>query len=165
MGETNLRRDQKKGQIIIFIILLILGLIVISGLISFFSGRNRSAPTIKEAYWLVGDQRASTVNVGEEAKAHIVIEPVEQYTGSIAVKIRKDIRLWPDTDFTISTIPVVIAGGDQETIDITFAPDEATHGTVTGLRGYFLEVEFKASGTTWTMENSYPPRLTVVVGD
>jgi len=165
MGETSLRRDQKKGQIIIFIILLILGLIIISGLISFFSGRNRPAPTIKEAYWLIGGQRTSTGNVGEEVKAHIVIETAEQYAGSIVVKVRKDVRLWSDADFTVSTIPVVIAGGDQETVDITFAPDEATHGTVTGLRGYFLEVEFKASSTTWTMENSYPPRLTVVVGD
>jgi hypothetical protein len=162
MGEISLRRHQTKGQIIIiFIILIILGLIVISGLISIFSGRDRSAPIIREAYWLVDGQKASTCNVGEEVKAHIVIEPVEQYAGSIVVKIRKDVRLWPDADFAVSTIPVVIAGGDQEVIDITFTPDEATHGGLTGLRGYFIEIEFKATRTTWTMENSYPPRLTV----
>jgi hypothetical protein len=160
-----LRRHQAKGQIIIFIILLILGLIIISGLISFFSGRNRHGPTIKEAYWLVDGQETSTGNIGEEVKAHIVIETAEQYEGSIVVRIRKDVRLWPDVDFAVSTIPVIIAGGHQETVNIAFTPDEATHGWLIGLRGYFLEVEFKATGTTWTMENSYPPRLTIVVGD
>jgi hypothetical protein len=76
------------------------------------------------------------------------------------VKIRKDARLWFDSDFAVDTIPVDLAGGDEKTIELSFTPDEVSHGTITGLRGYFIEIEFRATGTTWTMENSYPPRLT-----
>ena len=162
MGEISLRRRQaSKGQILIIILLVLFGLVVISGLISIFSGRDRAAPTIKEAYWVVDGQKASTSSLGEEVEAHVVIQAVEQYSGSIVVKIRKDIRLWFDSDFTVVTTPVNLAGGDEKTIEIAFTPDEASHGNVTGLRGYFIEIEFKTTRTTWKMENSYPPRLTV----
>jgi len=155
------RRQTSKGQILIIILLILFGLVVVSGLISIFSGRDRAAPIVKEAYWVVDGQKASTSSLGEEVEAHIVIQAVEQYADSIIVKIRKDIRLWFDSDFTVITTPVNLAGGDEKTVEIAFTPDEASHGSVTGLRGYFIEIEFKATRTTWKMENSYPPRLTV----
>jgi hypothetical protein len=162
MGEIGLRKRQaSKGQILILILLILFGLIVISGLISIFSGRDRGAPIVKEAYWLVHGEKTSTSSLGQEVEAHLVIQAVEQYSGSIVVKIRKDVRLWFDSDFTVTTTPVNLAGGDEKTVEIAFTPDEATHGNVTGLRGYFIEIEFKATGTTWKMENSYPPRLAV----
>jgi hypothetical protein len=155
------RRYASKGQILAIILLLILGFIVISGLISFFFGRDASAPVVKEAYWLVNGDRASTSSLGQEVEAHIVVQAIEQHVGSIVVKIRKDARLWFDSDFAVDTIPVDLAGGDEKTIDLSFTPDETSHGSITGLRGYFIEIEFRATRTTWTMENSYPPRLTV----
>jgi hypothetical protein len=162
MGEISLRKRQaSKGQILVLILLVIFGLIVVSGLISIFSGRDRGAPIVKEAYWLVDGERASTSSLGQEIEAHLVIEAVEQYSGSIVVKVRKDVRLWFDSDFAVSTTPVDLAGGDERVLEIAFTPDEASHGNVTGLRGYFIEVEFKATGTTWEMDDSYPPRLTV----
>jgi hypothetical protein len=155
------KRQASKGQILILILLILFGLVVVSGLISIFSGRDRGAPIVKEAYWLVDGEKASTSSLGQEVEAQVVIQAVEQYSGSIVVKIRKDVRLWFDGDFTVATTPVNIAGGDEKTLEIAFTPDEATHGTVTGLRGYFIEVEFKATRTSWEMEDSYPPRLTV----
>ena len=157
-----MRRCQaSKGQILVLILLVIFGLIVVSSLISIFSGRDRGAPIVKEAYWLVDGEKASTCSLGQEVQAHLVIQAVEQYSGSIVVKIRKDVRLWFDSDFAVATIPVNLAGGNEKTLEIAFTPDEASHGTVTGLRGYFIEIEFKATRTTWEMEDSYPPRLTV----
>ena len=155
------RRRASKGQILAIILLLILGFIVISGLISIFSGRNGSAPIVKEAYWQIDGQKVSTSSLGQEVEAHVVVQATEQYVGSIVVKIRKDARLWFDSDFKVDTIPVDLAGGDEKSIELSFTPDETSHGTVTGLRGYFIEVEFRATRTTYTMENSYPPRLTV----
>lgn len=155
------RRRGSKGQILAIILLLILGFIIISGLISFFSGRNGSAPIVKEAYWQVDGQKVSTSSLSQEVEAHVVVEATEQYVGSIVVKVRKDARLWFDSDFKVDTIPVDLAGGDEKSIELSFTPDETSHGTVTGLRGYFIEVEFRATRTTYTMENSYPPRLTV----
>ena len=155
------RRQASKGQILVLILLILFGLIVVSGLISIFSGRDRGAPIVREAYWLVDGEKASTSSLGQEVEAHLVIEAVEQYSGSIVVKIRKDVRLWFDSDFAVATTPVNFAGGDEKTIEIAFTPDEASHGNVTGLRGYFIEIEFKATGTTWKMDDSYPPRLAV----
>lgn len=155
------RRQASKGQILAIVLLLILGFIIISGLISIFSGRNGSAPVVKEAYWQIDGQKASTSSLGQEVEAHVVVQATEQYVGSIVVKIRKDARLWFDSDFKVDTIPVDLAGGDEKSMELSFTPDETSHGTVTGLRGYFIEVEFRATRTTWTMENSYPPRLTV----
>jgi hypothetical protein len=154
-------RHASKGQILAIILLLILGFIIISGLISFFSGRNGSAPVVKEAYWQIDGQKASTSSLGQEVEAHVVVQATEQYVGSIVVKIRKDARLWFDSDFKVDTIPVDLAGGDEKAMELSFTPDETSHGTITGLRGYFIEIEFRATRTTWTMENSYPPRLTV----
>ncbi len=155
------RRRASKGQILIIILIMIIGFIVISGLISFFSGRDASAPVVKEAYWLVNGDRASTSSLGQEVEARIVVQATEQYVGSIVVKIRKDARLWFDSDFKVDTIPVELAGGAEKSMELAFTPDEISHGTITGLRGYFIEIEFRATRTTWTMENSYPPRLTV----
>jgi hypothetical protein len=155
------RRRASKGQILAIILLLILGFIVISGLISFFLGRDGSAPIVKEAYWQIDGQKVSTSSLGEEVEAHVVVQAAEQYVGSIVVKIRKDARLWFDSDFKVDTIPVDLAGGDEKTIELAFTPDETSHGSITGLRGYFIEIEFRATRTTWTMENSYPPRLAV----
>jgi len=155
------RRYSYKGQILAIIILLILGFIVVSGLVSFFFGRDESAPVVREAYWIVDGGRASTSSLGHEVEAHIVVQATEQYVGSIVVKIRKDARLWFDSDFAVDTIPVDLAGGDEKMIELSFTPDETSHGAITGLRGYFVEIEFRATRTTWTMENSYPPRLTV----
>lgn len=150
-----------KGQTLIFILLVLLGLIVVFALISSYIVRVRAAPKVKEAVWLVDGQRVSTANLGEEVEAHVVIQATEEYEGSIVVKIRKDIKMWFDSDFAISTLPINLAEGDEKTIEILFTPDEASRGGLTGLRGYFIEIEFKATRTTWTMENSYPPRLTV----
>jgi hypothetical protein len=155
------RRRAYKGQILAIILLLILGFIIISGLISFFSGRNASAPVVKEAYWRIDGQRVSTSSLGQEVEAHVIVEATEQYVGSIVVKVRKDARMWFDSDFKVDTIPADLAGGDEKSIELSFTPDETSHGTITGLRGYFIEVEFRATRTTYTMENSYPPRLTV----
>lgn len=155
------RSYASKGQVFIFILLVLLVLIVISALISSYTARVGAAPSIKEAVWLVGGQRVSTANLGEEVEAHVVIQATEEYEGSILVKIRKDVKVWFDSDFAISTLPLNLEGGDEKTIEIFFTPDEAGCGGFAGLRGYFIEIEFKATRTTWEMENSYPPRLTI----
>jgi len=142
-------------------IIVLVGLFLVFGLLSALSGRGRATPLVKEASWLVNEQEVSTANKGEEVEAHVVIEATEQYVGSIVVRVKKDVSLWFDSDFQVSTIPVDLVGGEEKTIRIEFTPDEASGGGLGGLRGYFIEVEFQATRTTWGMENSYPPRLRV----
>jgi len=151
-------RQTSKGQVLILILLALLGLVLIFGLLSAFSVRVRAAPIVQEAFWRVDDQKVSTTKLGESVGAHVVVQATEEYVGSIVVKIRKDIRFWPDSDYQTSTVPVNLKGGEEKEITLIFTPDEVSGGS---LRGYFLEIEFRATRTTWTMENSYPPRLRV----
>jgi len=152
------RRQTVKGQILIFILLVLLGLVLISVFLSTVSVRVRAAPIVKEAVWTVDRSVVSTARVGEKVEARMVVEAVEEYVGSIVVRIKKDVRLWWDSDYHVQTIPVNLAGSEQKEIEIAFTPDQASTGS---LRGYFIEIEFQATRTTWTMENSYPPRLIV----
>jgi len=159
------KRNATKGQILILIIIVIIGIILIVGLSSLLSNRRRNAPVVQDAFWEIGDQTVTTTRVGQEVEAHIVVRASEEYVGSIVVKIKKDINLWPDSDYHIQTFPVNIRGGETEDLTVSFMPDQASSGGFRGLKGYFIEVDFQASGTTWTMENTYPPRLTVTTRD
>ncbi len=151
-----------KGQILVLVLLVLIGLVVIFALFSSFSGRVRAAPIVKEAVWTVGGSVVTRASVGDKVEAHVEVQTVEEYVGSVVVKIRKDIRWWPDADYHVSTIPVNLAGGEEKEIEITLTPDEASSGSLFKLQGYFIEIEFQATRTTWTMENTYPPRLTVI---
>ena len=156
------RNSTVKGQILIIILLLILGIWLLFGLVSRFSIRLRATPIVQEAYWAVGDQDVSISKLGEDVEATIKIEATEHYVGSIVVKVKKDIRFWLDSDYHITTIPLDLGGGEERMMKIGFSPDEVTRGS---LRGYFVEIEFQSTRTTWTMENSYPPRLKIVGND
>ncbi len=155
------RRQTRSGQIFLFIIILLIGALIIFGLLSALSGRGRTSPTVKEVVWLVDDQEVTTTTLGNEVQARITIVASEQYVGSIVVRIKKDVQMWFDKDFTVSTIPVNLAGGDQETLRVNFKPDQASSSGLGSLRGYFVEIEFQATRSTWDMESTYPPRLKV----
>jgi hypothetical protein len=156
------RRNALKGQILILIILVVIGLILIFAVSSLLSSRRRNAPVVQDAFWRVGDQTVTTARVGQDAEAHVVVRATEEYVGSIVVKIRKDVHLWSDSDYHMQTFPVNIRGGESEDLTVSFTPDQASVEGFRGLNGYFIQVDFQATGTTWTMENTYPPRLTVV---
>jgi hypothetical protein len=111
-------------------------------------------------FWRVGSANITEAVVGQQVEAHAVIEASQEYAGSVVVKIRKDIAFWPDHDYSTKTTPVDLRGDQTIELDLVFSPDQASGGS---LRGYFVEIDFLASGANWAMENSYPPRLTVDV--
>lgn len=113
---------------------------------------------MREVVWRVNNQEVTSATLGEKVEAVIIVEATEEHVGSIVVKVRKDIRWWPDSDLHVSTFPVNLKGGEQKEMNVTFTPDEASSGS---MRGYFVEIEFRATRTTWTMQNTYPPRLRV----
>jgi len=151
----------RKGQAFILILLVLLGIIVIFALLSTRSARVRSTPVVQEVFWRVGGQKVTTASVGDEVEAHVVVKATEEYVGSIVVKIRKDVSFWPDSDYNTKTVPVNLKGSQETALELAFVPDEASGGSLRSLRGYFVEVDFTASGTSWVMESSYPPRLKV----
>jgi len=153
-----MRERTRKGHAFIFIMLVLLGIVVLSALLFARSARVESAPTVVEVFWRADGRRVTTAGVGDEVEAHVIIKATGKYEGSIVVKIRKDISLWFDSDHSITTVPANLRGGQEIELELMFVPDEASGGS---LRGYFVEVEFSATHTSWVMESSYPPRLNV----
>lgn len=86
----------------------------------------------------------------------MVIRATEEYVGSVVVKVRKDVVLWFDSDYHVLTVPVNLTGGQEKDMEVTFIPDKSSGGRI---RGYFIEIDFEATGTKLVMENSYPPKL------
>ena len=132
------RRNSLKGQILILVIIVIIGIILIVGISSLLSNRTRNAPVVQDALWQVDGQALTSARVGQEITAHVEVKANEEYVGSIVVKIRKDISFWPDSDYHIQTIPVNIRGGETEDLTVSFIPDQASGGGFRGLKGYFI---------------------------
>ena len=109
-----------------------------------------------DVYWTVNDEVVTSCVIGEEVKAHVVVKAVNgPVSGTITIKIRKDIAYAPDTNFKVKSFDVFLGRDESKEYIVTFKPDEASTGN---LRGYFVEIEGDLS---WTMESSYPPRLKV----
>jgi len=136
--------------------LLLAGTIAAFALLSARPVKVRYAPTVQEAFWEVDGQRVTTASVGITVNAHVMIKAVDEYVGSVVVKIRKDFAFWFDSDYQVLTVPVNLAGGQEKEIELVFVPDKPSQGR---LRGYFIEIDFAITKTKWVTENSYPPRL------
>jgi hypothetical protein len=150
-----------RGQILVFIVIILIFAFVVFALLSpNFSGR-KSAPAVLEAYWRVDGQRVTSASVGDSVEAVVTVRASEQYVGSVILKVRKDVSWWFDKDYSVATVPLDLRGGVERDLTLEFVPDEASVGRVGSLKGYFIEVEFSAVGASWTMDSAYPPRLEV----
>ena len=150
----------RRGQVFIIIIVIILILLVVFIILPMLEARNRPTPLVQQVFWQANNRNITNVNLGEEVDLHVVVKATEQYTGSVVVKVRKDITGWFDSDYTVKTFPLNLVGDQTIELELTFSPDEATQGR---FRGYFVEIQFSATNTKWVMDDSYPPRLEVLV--
>jgi hypothetical protein len=139
-------------------LIVLLAIIVIFVAVSVQSTRVASTPTVQGVFWKVNGEEVTTARVGDEVEAHVLIKATHEYVGSITMKVRKDVPFWFDTDYSTKTVPVSLAADEVVELELQFVPDQASGGR---LRGYFIEVSFLATHTSWTLENSYPPRLSV----
>jgi len=152
-----LTKRSTRGQLLLIVVVLLLAIIAFTLLAAQFMV-TKPSPIVEEASWKVNGSKVTSVTLGSSVEARVVVKAVAEYEGSIVVKVRKDIALWPDSDYAVSPMPLSLTDGQRFEIKLDFIPDEASGGS---LRGYFIEVEFSATKATWTMENSYPPRLKV----
>ena len=150
----------RRGQVFIVVIVIIIILIALFVILPMLEARNRPAPLVQQVFWQANNQNVTNVYLGEEVDLHAVVKAREQYTGSVVVKVRKDTAFWFDSDYTVKTFPTNLVGDQTIELELTFSPDEATQGR---FRGYFVEIQFSATNTKWMMDDSYPPRLEVLV--
>lgn len=152
-----LGRRSTRGQLFLVVVVVLLIIITFTFIAALFMPTQPS-PVVEETSWRVNGLKVTSVIEGSRVEALIIVRAAVEYEGSIVVKVRKDIAFWFDKDYAISTTPVRLTNGQRMEIKLNFVPDQASGWS---LRGYFIEVEFSATKTTWTMENSYPPRLRV----
>jgi len=150
--------DGKRGQILIVIVIILVIVVALIIFLPMLVGPHTSNPTVQETLWKIDGRNVTSCFVGDSVGAHVVIRASDQYIGSVEVKIRKDMSFWFDSDYATQTFPVNLPGCQTTEFVVTFSPDEASAGS---LRGYFVEVDFLATGSNWVMQGSYPPRLTV----
>lgn len=81
---------------------------------------------------------------------------VEQQRCTVRVRIRKDIRVLPDEDYEVKTFDINVDTENTVTLRDSFVPDQASGFA---LKGYFIQVDFITWDDSWTIEDSYPPRL------
>ena len=118
--------------------------------------RGAGSIEVVDAYWIVNGIRTYTCTLGDEVEAHVIIRAVGgSVSGTITLKVRKDISLAPDVDFAARDFVFSLNEGEFQELVLKFTPNEVSSSK---LRGYFIELEGLAS---WTMPNTYPPRLTV----
>uniref|UniRef100_A0A7C3SMU8 Late embryogenesis abundant protein LEA-2 subgroup domain-containing protein n=1 Tax=Thermofilum pendens TaxID=2269 RepID=A0A7C3SMU8_THEPE len=111
---------------------------------------------VVNAYWIVSGQPVSSCKVGDTVDARVVLRaeggPAQ---GTVTVRVRKDYALLPDRDVKVESYHINLGKGESVELSVTFQPDEPSGDL---MRGYFIELEGIVS---WTMANSYPPRLRV----
>lgn len=154
-----MRASAQAGRVFVVVLLVLLAAVGVIVFVLIRSSQVRSSPVVQEVFWRVDGRNSTTANIGDEVEAHVVVKTEEEYVGSMVVKLRKDVSFWSDSDYSTKTVPVDLKGGEATELELVFAPDEASGGS---LRGYFVEVDFTLTHTNWVMENSYPPRLRVL---
>jgi hypothetical protein len=151
--------QDRRGFGFIPVLVILLAVVIIPAFLVTESSRIQATPAIQGVFWRVANHNSTTSSVGEEVEAHVIVLVKEEYAGSITLKIRKDVSFWLDSDYATKTFPVNLEGGQTNELELAFTPGQPSAGRI---RGYFIEVDFLATHTRWTMENSYPPRLTVL---
>lgn len=157
--QSKMRSRAKTGQVFIVIVIIILVIVALFVLLPIFEAGRGSGPVVQQVFWQTNGQNVTRVYLGEEVGLRAVVTTAEEYTGSVVIKVRKDVAFWFDSDYVLKTFPLDLPGGKAAELNLTFSPDEASRG---GNRGYFIEIDFTATGTDWVMDNSFPPRLEVL---
>jgi len=116
-------------------------------------------PSLQNVWWTVNDQGVTEAHQGQTVMGHVQIKAVGgTVEGTVTIRIRKDITLLPDEDYKVQSFHLDLSEGQVIDLTVSFS---ASQKSELSFRGYFVQVDFDSWGTTWTMDNSYPPRLKV----
>jgi len=116
-------------------------------------------PSVVSAWWTTSAGTVTEVKNGETVQAHVCIRALGgDLQGAITIRVRKDLVSLLDEDYEIQTYTLSLKENEQTELTVVFIASEVTSPF---FRGYFIQVDFVTWGISWTMENSYPPRLKV----
>lgn len=116
-------------------------------------------PSLQNVWWTVNDQAVTEAKQGQTVKANVRIKAEGgSIQGTITVRIRKDRPLLPDEEYKVQSFFISLLKDQDKELTVTFTALEKTRLT---FRGYFIQIDFDSWDKSWTMDSSYPPRLTV----
>ena len=116
-------------------------------------------PTIVDIWWTVNDQIVTSCQQDQTVIANVeIMANGGLVSGTITVRVRKDIPYLSDEDHVTQSFSVSLDEGQSGVATVMFVATQKTGWT---FRGYFIQVDFDSWGTTWTMVSEYPPRLQV----
>jgi len=117
------------------------------------------SPVVVNAWWTTSSGVVNSVSQGEHVTSHILFEASGGDVNSqLLIHVRKDLILLPDQDLETFSGTLGLLEGQQKELTFSF---DASDLPRTSFRGYFLQVDYISIGETWTMDNSFPPRLIV----
>ncbi len=115
--------------------------------------------SFSEGYWTDDGSKITETKVGNEIKGHVNFEasggPID---GTAKVVVRRDIAYSTDEDYAQRSIDVNLSEGESYDLSLDWVPQIASGDQSTN--GYHLEFWWNGE-KKWTMDDSYPPRLTV----
>lgn len=116
-------------------------------------------PNLGDIWWSVNDQVVSTCQKDQIVEINIeIIAEGGPISGTLSVRIRKDIPFLPDEDYVVQSFTLSLNEGQSGIATVSFTAVQQSGFT---FRGYFIQVDFDSWGTSWTMTDAYPPRLQV----
>jgi len=116
-------------------------------------------PSVTGVWWTTSAGTVTEVMKGETVQAHVRIKALGgDLQGPVTIHVRKDLPYLPDEDYKTQSYTISLDENQQTELTISFVASESTSSS---FRGYFIQVDFTTWGASWTMENTYPPRLRV----
>lgn len=113
--------------------------------------------SIQNVWWSSQGSSVTSVTQGAVVSVNVRLLAVDgNVNGTLTIKIRKDMALLPDSDHTTKSYNITLSKDQETTVTLPFIASEYSSSS---FRGYFVEITGKA---TWTMSDSYPPRLNVI---
>ena len=112
--------------------------------------------SVTNAWWSWSGSTVTSADIGDNIDGKVTLRAVGgPVSGEVTVNIREDLAWASDETLTSDTFAVSLNEGEQRTFTVPFT---ALESSGSGFSGYFIDVQGDVS---WTMSNSYPPRLTV----
>lgn len=109
---------------------------------------------VEDMYWTAGSSRVTSVASATQVTSNLVVRASGAFTGTVTVEIRQDLIGLPDVSVASRQFNVALSSGQSQSLTLPFTVQKES-----GSRGYFVQITW--SGGSWTMPDSYPPRLTV----
>ncbi|RLE49374.1 MAG: hypothetical protein DRJ31_05160 [Candidatus Methanomethylicota archaeon] len=110
---------------------------------------------ILDAYWVSDSMKVYSVKEGDLVHANVLVSAYGDFSDIVIFEVKSDKIMLPDETVISKSYSVSLSSGETKLLSLSFIAQRDPFS-----RGYYMKVSWKTD--SWTMETSYPPRLSVV---